>query len=175
VEIKTNNQCVKVLLPNGKVVDILSPVLNEIARWRQDDEEKAESGGYISGYQHQGTGNVSLEMVSVPHLSDVKNRIKYEIKDPAHKLFLKKARRKQSYYMGAWHTHPQRVPVPSAIDWKDWHESMQVDKTGCQFIFFIIAGTEEWKIWIGDFCSGEIFEGIECPKDSEGLYLERNS
>lgn len=175
VEIKANNQCVKVLLPGGEVVDILSSVLNEIAKWIQDNEVKPESGGFIAGYQHKGTGNVSLEMVSVPRSFDVKSRVRFEIKDPAHKLFLVKAKRKQSYYMGAWHTHPQKVPIPSPIDWEDWHQSMHWDKTGCRYIFFIIAGTEEWKIWIGDFSTGEISEGAECPKDSEGLYVERSS
>lgn len=175
MEIKANNQCVKVSLPDGQVVDILSAVTDEIAKWIQDSETKPESGGFIAGYQHKSTGNVSLEMVSAPHLFDVKTRVRFEIKDPAHKLFLTKVKRKHSYYMGVWHTHPQKVPAPSPIDWEDWHQSMLIDKTGCRYIFFIIAGTEAWKIWIGDLCTGEIFEGVECPKDADGLYVERSS
>lgn len=54
------------MLPNGKIVDILSPVLDEIKKWLQDDNKKPESGGYIVGYQHEGTGNISLETVSHP-------------------------------------------------------------------------------------------------------------
>ena len=49
MEIKANNQCVKVLLPGGEVVDILSSVLDEIAKWIQDNEVKPESGGFIAG------------------------------------------------------------------------------------------------------------------------------
>lgn len=156
-------------------MDVLNGILDEIAKWIQDSNEKPESGGFIAGYQHKGTGNISLEKISAPHTLDVKSRINFEIKDPAHKLFLAKLKRKQSYYMGAWHTHPQKVPVPSAMDWEDWHQSMRLDKTGCQYIFFIIAGTEAWKIWIGDFRTGQIVEGVECLKDSEGLYIERSN
>mgnify|MGYP003882030747 FL=1 len=138
----------------------------------QDDNKKPESGGYIVGYQHEGTGNISLETVSHPFFFDIKNRISFKIRDPLHKVFLKKARERKSYYMGVWHTHPQSVPVPSAIDWNDWNETMRSDKTGCQYVFFIIAGTNEWRLWIGDLLTGEIIEGQECFKDAAGIYIK---
>ena len=72
MEIRPNSKCVKIGLPNGKVVDVLSPVLDEICKWIQNDCSKPESGGYIVGYQHEHTGNVSLEAVSHPYLMDVR-------------------------------------------------------------------------------------------------------
>ena len=170
MEIWANNKCVKIDLPNGKVVDVLSPVMDEIRKWIQDDGYKPESGGYIVGYQHEHTGNVSLEAVSHPYLMDIKNRVRFEIR--RHQLFLKKARRHKSYYMGVWHTHPQMIPVPSNIDWNDWDETMRLDKTGCQYIFFIIAGTDEWRLWVGDILTGEIQEVYECEKDMDGIYIK---
>ena len=104
MEIRPNSKCVKIGLPNGKVVDVLSPVLDEICKWIQNDCSKPESGGYIVGYQHEHTGNVSLEAVSHPYLMDIKNRVRFDIRDPRHQLFLKKARRHKSFYMGVWHT-----------------------------------------------------------------------
>jgi len=160
------------MLPNGNVVDVLSPVIDEIKKWLQDDGHKPESGGYIVGYQHERTGNVSLEKVSCPSKMDGRNRIRFDIRDPLHNLFLRKAQRHKSYYMGVWHTHPQTVPIPSSIDWDDWKETMRTDKTGCQFVFFIIAGTEVWRLWIGDLQTGEIIEGQECPKDEDGVYIK---
>ena len=135
MEIRPNSKCVKIGLPNGKVVDVLSPVLDEICKWIQNDCSKPESGGYIVGYQHEHTGNVSLEAVSHPYLMDIKNRVRFDIREPRHQLFLKKARRHKSYYMGVWHTHPQKTPIPSNIDWNDWIETMHSDKTGCQYVF----------------------------------------
>ena len=108
MEIRPNSKCVKIGLPNGKVVDVLSPVLDEICKWIQDDCSKPESGGYIVGYQHEHTGNVSLEAVSHPYLMDIKNRVRFDIRDPRHQLFLNKAKRNKSYYLGVWHTHPQK-------------------------------------------------------------------
>lgn len=174
MELKNDEHSVKLKLPNGKVVDVLSPVLEEIHNWIQDEDNKPESGGYIVGYQHKCTGNVSLEAVSHPYLMDVKNRIRFDIRDPRHQIFLRKARRNRSYYMGVWHTHPQKVPVPSDIDWSDWNETMRSDTTGCQYVFFVIVGTEEWRLWIGDLLTGEIQEAFECEKDTDGIYIKES-
>lgn len=160
-------------LPNHKVVDILTPVFDEIYKWSQDSEEKPESGGYIVGYQHVKTGNISLEAVSHPYCMDVKNRVRFDIRDPRHKLFLKKAERKRSYYMGVWHTHPQRVPIPSSIDWNDWHKTLLLDKTASQYIFFVIAGMQEIRVWAGDYRTGEIIELAETAKNEDGIYFRK--
>jgi len=172
VVIETNNRCVKMLLPNLRVVDILTPVFDELKKWLQDSNEKPESGGYIVGYQHKRTGNISLEKVSHPYLMDVKNRVRFDIRDLRHKLFLKKVKRHKSYYMGVWHTHPQCVPIPSSIDWNDWYETMQMDKTGCEYVFFLIVGTDVIRAWVGDFQTRKITEIIECEKNSNGIYID---
>ena len=50
----------------------------------------AQSGGYIVGYQHDITKNVSLEKISHPFSGDYCNRIHFTIKDPRHNSFLLK-------------------------------------------------------------------------------------
>lgn len=172
MEIKKENSCVKFWLPNGNVVDVLSPILDEISNWLQVGCSSPESGGYIIGYQHKDTGNVSLENISIPGSNDIKTRIFFNMRDTFHTVFLKKAKKRKSYYMGVWHTHPQEVPIPSYIDWADWCETLRVDKTGCSYIFFIISGTKEWRLWIGDFHNNKIIEAQECKKDSNGLYIK---
>ena len=82
----------------------------------------------------------SLEAVSHPYMLDTKNRLRFNIKDPRHMFFLKKAERNKSYYMGVWHTHPQQIPIPSSIDWVDWTDSLKEEKTGCEYIFFCNCG-----------------------------------
>ncbi len=159
------------MLPNGKVADILSPVLDEMWKWIQNDAEKPESGGYIVGYHHSKTGNISLENISSPYSDDEKNRYFFKLCDLRHKMFLLKVRKQESYYMGVWHTHPQPVPIPSNIDWNDWNETLKCDKTGCQYIFFVIAGTKDFRIWIGNIHTGKIIEGYECAKDGNGIYI----
>lgn len=72
--------------------------------------------------------------------------------------------------MGVWHTHPQKIPVPSSIDWEDWYDALKVDKTGCEYMFFIIAGIAEMRVWVGDFATNSITEIFECQKRN-GVYL----
>ena len=48
---------------------------------------------------------------------------------------------------------------------------MQSDKTGGQYVFFIIAGTDEWRLWVGDFTTGKIKEVYECEIDTSGIYI----
>ena len=169
--IEANSKCVKMNLPNCNVVDILTPVFDEICKWVQNSEEKPEGGGYIVGYQHIKTGNISLEAVSHPYCLDVKQRVRFDIRDPRHRLFLKKAERKRSYYMGVWHTHPQKVPIPSNIDWHDWHETLSSDKTASQYAFFVIAGTQEIRVWVGNYNTGKITELTEATKNKDGIYV----
>ena len=134
-----SNDCKKLKLPNGKVVDILSSVFEEMDKWLQDSAEKKEAGGYIVGYQDGRTKNISLECISHPYILDIQTTLSFSMKDPRHEIFLMKHFKKKSFYMGVWHTHPQMVPEPSIIDWKDWYETLETDKTGCEYIFFIIA------------------------------------
>lgn len=157
------------LLPNGKVVDILSSVFDEIRKWLQIQSSFPESGGYIVGYKHSKTGNISLEAVSHPYPRDQYGKAYFNIKDTKHLMFLSKIQRDKSYYMGTWHTHPQRIPEPSRIDWDDWHQTLKEDRTGCSYVFFIIAGTHEARVWVGDSVTMEISEIFECQK-VKGIY-----
>ncbi len=166
---QTLYRCVKMNLPNGKVIDILDSVFSEIDKWLQVDSDQPESGGYIIGYKHRETGNITLEKVSHPYPLDIRNRIRFDMRDPLHKIFLVKNRVHKSYYMGVWHTHPQLVPVPSQIDLRDWNQTLDVDKTASEYIFYIIAGLQKIRIWVGDFKSREIVEIFECKK-IDGLY-----
>ena len=90
------NRCVKVQLPNGKVADILSSVIDEMRTWIQDTEEKPESGGYIVGYQHKESENISLENISHPYSWDERNIVRFCKRDVHHELFLRKAIRQKS-------------------------------------------------------------------------------
>lgn len=172
VVIKIENRCVKMKLPNGNTVDILTEVFQEISKWIQSGFEDPESGGYIVGYQHKYTNNVSLERVSHPYPLDTKTRVHFSMKDPRHKLFLLRTKLKKSYYMGVWHTHPQSIPIPSDIDWKDWHETIKMDKTAGDYVFFLIAGTDCARLWVGDFKSKNIVEIFECGKKGN-LYIKQ--
>jgi len=167
VAIKISNQCVKMELPNTKTVDILADVFAEINKWLQIDSSSPESGGYILGYKHVKTGNISLEFITTPLLLDFKTRNNFKIKDPKHQLQIFNAKTKKSFYMGVWHTHPQKIPTPSSIDWNDWYETLESDQSACEYILFLIAGTDGIRVWAGDPLTKQINEIYECEKEGD--------
>lgn len=154
-------------LPNEKTVDILPDVFLEISKWLQTEHNTPEAGGFLVGYEDSKSKNISLDGLSHPYLLDTRNRIRFNIVDPRHKFFLLRAKAKKSYYMGVCHTHPQINPEPSDIDWEDWYETLNVDKTACEYIFFLIAGTDRARVWIGDFKTKKITEIFECSKEGD--------
>lgn len=162
--IEIANRCVKMKLPDGKVVDILPEVFQEISKWIQNNDYAPEGGGFILGYKHEKTGNISLEYVTYPRPLDICSRVCFKIRDPIHKLLLVKARVRKSFYMGVWHTHPQTIPDPSTIDWDDWNDTLIQDKTASKYVFFLIAGTKSIRVWAGDFETKHIVEIFECEK-----------
>lgn len=160
------------MLPNGKVVDILSEVIDELSKWLQSNSALPESGGYILGYQHRQTGNITLEFVTSPHRGDMRSRIRCVIKDIFHGEILRNAQLRNSYYMGVWHTHPQLSPKPSSIDLQDWEQSLRSEKTGSNYIFFLIAGIEDFIVWVGDYSNHKIAEIHEVERDGD-LYVKK--
>ena len=161
--------CKKYLLTDAKTVDVLTPVYDEINNWIQNRDDTKESGGYILGYRHEDTGNYTLEMVTHPYCSDIRSRCFFGIRDSKHIEILESERKCKRYYMGVWHTHPEDSPIPSSIDWDDWKASVSDGDKASEYVFFIIAGRLEVKIWAGSVINKQIYELRECD-NRDGLY-----
>lgn len=163
------NRSAKFILPNGNVVDLLSEVLSTMSGWKQRDSSSPESCGFILGYMNSETKNVTLSSVTLPRNNAFCSRIFCKLKTLVHFQQLKEHERNKNYYMGTWHTHPERIPNPSSIDWNDWQDTLEKDTTGCEFAFFVIIGLEEFRIWAGSFHTKKITELTEAPM-SDGIY-----
>lgn len=161
------NRCVKLDLPNGCIVDILEPVLSEIRTWLQNAATTPESSGFLLGYRNRNTGNITICKLTTPQKNDERTRFFCKIQDESHFKVMSYNHQHGIYYMGNWHTHPQIRPVPSSTDIREWNEITCNDTTGCEYAFFIIAGTTEFRIWIGDRKTGSICEVIEAKRVNE--------
>lgn len=163
------NRSIKFILPNGKVVDLLSETLNKMILWKQYEIHSAESCGFILGYRNPDTNNITLSAITIPKNNGFCSRFFCKLKTQAHLRQLLENRQQKNYYMGTWHTHPQNVPSPSLIDWSDWRETLERDITGSEYAFFIIVGLDEFRIWAGSLHTKEIVELVEAPM-LEGIY-----
>ena len=163
------NRSIKFVLPNGNVVDLLSEVLSTMTDWKQYGPSSPESCGFILGYMNSETKNVTLSSVTLPQHDAACSRVFCKLKTVFHFRQLRENEYKKNYYMGTWHTHPQRIPGPSTTDLRDWRETLEKDNTGCEFAFFVIIGLEEFRIWAGNLQTKEIVELSEAPM-SDGIY-----
>lgn len=163
------NKCAKFCLPNGRTVDLLSYVLDEMAVWKQNEAHSPESCGFLLGYQNRNTGNITISHITSAQKNDYRSRFFCQIMDCNHYRLMRLHELQNNYYIGVWHTHPQPIPEPSHIDIKEWREIMRKDKVGADFAFFIIIGLAEYRVWVGDCKSMQISEIFEC-KQVDGIY-----
>lgn len=161
---------IKLKLHDLRTVDFTVDVIKTICRWRQTDSRSYEAGGYLTGYINKKTTNITVDGISEPCRLDRRSRFRIDLKDPEHKSFLYRQAHINSYYTGLWHTHPEPVPNPSDIDWRDWRETLRDDKSATDYIFFVIAGIEKIRVWCGVSGGEEISELFEVEK-MDGIYL----
>ena len=64
-------------------------------------------------------------------------------------------------YLGEWHTHPERAPIPSAIDRNEWKVIAAARTTP---MLFLILGTMGLP-WLG-VGLGKQFEPVQISDDS---------
>ncbi|MCH5299859.1 MAG: Mov34/MPN/PAD-1 family protein [Ruminococcus sp.] len=168
---KIEIRCFKFKIQNGPIVDLTPNIIEKIIPYLQNNINENEAGGCLTGYQNKYTGNITINDLSLPGVNDIRTTVFCKLKDKVHKVFLRNQNIKKNYYMGSWHTHPQKAPIPSSIDFGDWNMALIKDKTGCQFAFFIIFGNKEFKIWYGDFSTKKIFELNEMRRIDD-LYIK---
>lgn len=62
------------------------------------------------------------------------------------------------FYIGEWHTHPEKQPKPSYVDYSSIEENYHTASLVVPFLFMIIVGTQTFHISVYD---GNKFVEIE--------------
>ncbi|MEO1254710.1 MAG: Mov34/MPN/PAD-1 family protein, partial [Bacteroidota bacterium] len=55
-----------------------------------------------------------------------------------------------THYLGEWHSHPQDYPEPSDKDIASWKEKLITAIYSSRYLYFIIVGIKETRVWEGD-------------------------
>lgn len=138
------------LLPNGKNLYIHTKVKAIFSNYIQIHSKSHESGGFILGYENVKTGSIIIDELTVPQKKDTHSRYRFSIKDKQHFIDMNNFRKKESFFLGTWHTHPQDRITPSFIDWIDWKASMRNESPAALYMIFIIVGRQEIAVWAGN-------------------------
>ena len=122
-----------------------------IQRYAQNDLVKHESGGVLLGRHIIATCDIIVDHVTTPLPGDRHSRFRFFRARREHQEAIDDAWRESDgtcTYLGEWHTHPEPVPLPSAVDRLDWQRKLMFDEFS-NVIFFVIAGTVALRVWEG--------------------------
>lgn len=103
-----------------------------------------------------------IEYATQPLPNDQSTRSSFVMQDPGHQRTIDAefiSSSGQNIYMGTWHTHPQRKPIPSTVDRNDWHRCIKrnVDRQ----LFFLIIGTERANAYFRGKCNFLTMEYVD--------------
>lgn len=143
---------------NNLVLIINDDVFQKLNIYRQYYRLSMESGGLLIGRTNI-EGTTRIYEITEPMENDIRGRIIFRRKDKRHLKYLSRANERCLCFKGNWHTHPQDTPTPSWLDKKSWKNAIINSKPGeSEYIFFIIVGITEIKVWCGNMKTSEINE-----------------
>jgi integrative and conjugative element protein (TIGR02256 family) len=102
-------------------------------RWYQ-----REAGGQL--FATISAGNITVLEVTGPRKTDRRSRYSYVADRDAERLEIQQKYRDGFHYVGDWHTHPEPVPTPSALDLESIQECVNRSQHGLNAFVLIIVG-----------------------------------
>lgn len=143
----------KIIFYNKKnKLKLTKEVINIMNNFRQLTDED-EAGGILIGSYLIKTENIIIDNLTIPQKYDQRSRYQYYRDERCHSdilMEISKISDSTSFYLGEWHTHPEEHPIPSGEDLKNWKKLLKKTKSYGNFLFFIIVGTSELSIWLGE-------------------------
>jgi len=123
---------------------ITDTVLKRMLLFKQDTINKKESGGVLIGY-YIDQNYFSVLDVTTPTSYDKSSRNNFtrrkeSVQKSINELFKQSGGKK--IYLGEWHTHPEKKPIPSGLDKRSILEQIKLNRLNSNIIFMIIIGTE---------------------------------
>ena len=132
-------------IPSARLL-IDDAVVDLVMGNRQLKSTDTEAGGILLGLRRDD--HLHVTGLTTPRPADKRSRTSFQRKDKFHQARALAAWRESGGvvdYIGEWHSHPERHPLPSSIDTREW-------KSICQFqrkpMVFLIAGTLA-HLWLG--------------------------
>lgn len=130
-------------------IAIEAQIVLQGCKYRQLSTFSEEAGGILIGREVKSTNNLVIDHMTKPMPADKRNRFLFLRKDNGHIEYFEKLYRDNDHiygYVGEWHTHPEKVPSYSVVDYREWDKIVSA-KPGNMPIYCLIIGTEKWRVW----------------------------
>lgn len=140
----------KITFEDGnRMIKVTKTVVEMIRHQLQITSDSPEAGGILVGRENVSNDNFIIEYATSPMPGDIQKRTRYIRKDKDHLIFYQDLYDRYNgiyRYVGEWHTHPEKIPRYSIMDWNNWKKIAQNDNRN-EFHYHFIAGTEAIRIW----------------------------
>ncbi len=126
---------------SAEILELSNSVIAHLTKYQQLNEHQPEAGGQLFGHFKDDT-TVVIKATG-PRKSDRRQRFSFRPNRKAERLEVFWLHRKGFHYVGDWHTHPQKIPTPSATDIESMTDSFSKSKHQLTGFTMVIVGTAE--------------------------------
>jgi integrative and conjugative element protein (TIGR02256 family) len=145
--------------PRGGHVKLDDSVVRVFDHHRQTGDRHAEAGGILRGRFIVGSCDIVVDGVTIPSVADRRGRFFFwRAREPAQRQVDRDWAESANslLYLGEWHTHPERTPVPSILDRREWRRILRDTECDYHTLLFAIVGQESTLLWEGNRRTGTI-------------------
>ncbi|WP_081476757.1 Mov34/MPN/PAD-1 family protein [Brevibacillus laterosporus] len=120
--------------------------------YQQHKSDDLEAGGILIGRILEENNHFIIDDASAPMPQDTWKRKSFKRCPEGHQLYFDTVWEEtggRCFYLGEWHTHPEKDPTPSYVDIREWKRIIHLENES-DTMFFIIVGTKRVRVWHGD-------------------------
>lgn len=128
---------------------IVKYAVEQMKAYSQSRWWHTEAGGVLLGRHLLDSEDIVVDEVTTPQDTDQRSRFSF-FRSKKHEMLARQQWEKQRNtmaYLGLWHTHPQKDPIPSITDRQDWEQAILRDAFEGEHLFFPIIGTQRIRVW----------------------------
>ena len=128
---------------------IVEGAVKQMHAYAQRSWWQAEAGGALLGRHLLDSEDLVVDEVTTPQKHDRRSRFSF-FRSKQHGVVARARwaeRDSTMAYLGLWHTHPERDPMPSGVDRRDWEQALANDVFEGDRLFFPIVGTDRIRVW----------------------------
>jgi len=135
-------------LPNQEKLVLQSEAVEYFSR-RKQRKFQFERGGILFAQFEEGRTVISL--AAGPYKNDVKLPFQYRANKESAQKDIEKKFKDGFHYVGEWHTHPQKTPIPSSQDMDAIKCCYNKSEHKLDYFVLIIVGQSSFPkgLWVG--------------------------
>ena len=136
---KTQSTSLWIRLPDSREIEFPQQILAHFEKHQQKRKNDKEAGGQLF-WEFASAGHMRVAAVTGPRHTDIRSRTSYKANSEQEQLEIDAFYENDCYFLGDWHTHPERIASPSPEDRKAIREiyNSSIDP-GSGFILVIVG------------------------------------